>query len=134
MEEKKADNKIINTKKEIFNLEENLIQTKKGLNNLEILEDNFSRINRNLNECLELINYSIKNRKVNIKLQNLCDESSIYYGKTRSNLEEERDLIKKQINELDERLDELNQSLKDELNKENKEEKEQLEEVEVIEE
>lgn len=134
MEEKKADNKIINTKKEIFNLEENLIQTKKGLNNLEILEDNFSRINRNLNECLDLINYSIKNRKVNIKLQNLCDESSIYYRKTRSNLEEERDLIKKQINELDERLDELNESLKDELNKENKEEKEQLEEVEVIEE
>ena len=134
MDDKKADNRIINTKIEISHLEDNLNQTKKGLNNLEILEGNFSRINRNLNECLELINSSIKNRKVNNKLQSMCDESNIFYGKTRVNLEDERDLILKQINEIDERLEELNDSLKEELNKEEISEKEKVIEKEEIEE
>ena len=133
MDDKKADNRIINTKIEISHLEDNLNQTKKGLNNLEILEGNFSRINRNLNECLELINSSIKNRKVNNKLQSMCDESNIFYGKTRANLEDERDLILKQINEIDERLEELNDSLKEELNKEEVSEEEKVIEKEEIE-
>ena len=130
MEEKKADNRILNTKIEIDHLEDNLNQTKKGLNNLEILEGDFSRIHRNLNECLVLINSCVKNRRVNNKLQNICDESNIYYGKTKSNLEEERDLILKQISEIDNRLDELNKSLKEELNKEKVEKKEENEELE----
>jgi hypothetical protein len=131
---KKADNRILNTKIEIGNLEDNLSQTKKGLNNLEILESNFSRINRNLNECLDLINSCVKNKRINNKLQNICDESNIYYGKTKSNFDEERELIINQINEIDERLDELNKSLKEELNKEKeeKEEKDNEEELEEI--
>lgn len=123
MEEKKADNKIINTRIKISNLEDNLHQTKKGLSNLELLEDNFSRINRNLNECLDLLNISVKNKRVNNKLQSICDESNVFYGKTKVNLEDERDLILKQINDIDEKIDELNKTLKDELNKEEFEEK-----------
>ena len=135
MEElKKADNRILNTKIEIGNLENNLSQTRKGLNNLEILESNFSRINRNLNECLDLINSCVKNRRVNNKLQNICDESNIYYGKTKSNFDEERELIISQINEIDERLDKLNQTLKEELNKEKIEVIENDEEIEETEE
>lgn len=123
MEEKKADNKIINTRIKISNLEDNLHQTKKGLSNLELLEDNFSRINRNLNECLDLLNISVKNKRINNKLQSICDESNVFYGKTKVNLEDERDLILKQINDIDEKIDELNKTLKDELNKEEFEEK-----------
>jgi hypothetical protein len=83
---------------------------------------------------LDLINSCVKNKRINNKLQNICDESNIYYGKTKSNFDEERELIINQINEIDERLDELNKSLKEELNKEKeeKEEKDNKEELEEI--
>ena len=118
MDEKKADNSIINTKVEIRHAEDDLFQSKNDLNQLEILESNFSIINKNLNQCIDLLNISVKNKRINNKIQSMCDESFVSYNKAMFNIDEERDMIVEQINEIENKIDLLNEKLKEELNKE----------------
>ena len=65
MEEKKADNKIYEAKKEIERLDEQIYNNQKSLEKLDELEESFAAINVCLNKCVELVNKSIKGRKVN---------------------------------------------------------------------
>lgn len=118
MDEKKADNSIINTKVEIKHAEDNLFQSKKDLNQLEILEFNFSVINKNLNQCIDLLNMSVKNKRINNKIQSMRDDSFVSYNKAMFDIGEERDVIVEQINEIENKIDLLNEKLKEELNKE----------------
>lgn len=133
MEDKNADNRIINTKKEISILEEDLSSNKKSLNELDYLEFNISSIKRNLNECVELINSSVKNKRINNKFQALADDTNSYYGRTKTSFEDERVIITDRITEIKNRIDELDESLKKDIDELNKD-KEDNEEVIVEEE
>lgn len=128
MEEKKADNRIIETRKQIINIEDDLSETKNSLYELEDLEMNFTNINRNLNQCLDILNFSIKNNAKINKIQSIGDNANIYYGKTKTNILEEREIINDKINNLKEKLDELNEILKMEEKEIEKEETEKISE------
>ena len=124
MEEKKADNKIIQVKKQINVTEERLADSRKKLRGIEDLEDNFSHLNKNLNICVELLNLSIKNKTVNKKIGYMNDDSTIGYKKTSSSLLDEKEMTKKEINDLNDEIDKLTDEIK-ELYKELEEEKEE---------
>ena len=137
MGDKNADNRIINTKKEISILEDDLSSNKKSLSELDYLEFNISSIKRNLNECVELINSSVKNKRINNKFQTLADDTNGYYGRTKASFEDERVIITDRITEIKNRINELDESLKkdmEELSEEKDEDKEEIENVSVEEE
>ena len=117
MEEKRADNRIIHVRKQIVACEDNLVEAKDTLRGIEDLEDNFSHLNRNIERCVELLNSSVKNRKVVRKLDHMIYDNKISYRKSSSSLEEEKELTQEKINELNDKIDELNKEIK-EINKE----------------
>ena len=124
MEDKKIDNKIIQTKKEIKIIEDDLTRTKKALKEIEYLEDNITHLNRNLNQCVELINLSIKNKNVSQKINTISNDTIINYKKTSLSINEEKEITTKKINELNEKKELLNDELK-KINEEKEENKEQ---------
>lgn len=117
MEEKKADNRIIQAKKQIVAYEDNLVEAKDALRGIEDLEDNFSHLNRNIERCVELLNSSVKNRKVVRKLDHMIYDNKVCYKKSSSTLEEEKEYTQDKINELNDKIDELNKEIK-EINRE----------------
>lgn len=143
MEEKKADNKIIEVKKQINATEEKLADSRKKLRGIEDLEDNFSHLNKNLNICVELLNASVKNKTVCKKIDYMNEDSTVGYMRTSSSLWDEKETTKKEINNLNDKMDELTNEIKEiyreieeEKKKENKQEikEEKKEEVKVNEE
>lgn len=134
MEEKKADNRIIQVKKELVACEDNLTEAKDKLRGIEDLEDSFSHLNRNVERCVDILNVSVKNRKVTNKIDRMFYDNKVSFKKTYVNLEEEKEFTQDEINELNNKIDELNETLKEEKNKkeelveEKKEEKQENEE------
>lgn len=113
MGEKKADNRIIQVRKQIVAYEDNLKEAKDVLRGIEDLEDNFSHLNRNIERCVELLNASIKNKKVSNKLDHMIYDNKISYRKSYSTLDEEKEITQDKINELNDKIDELNKEIKD---------------------
>ncbi len=134
MDEKKADNKIIQVKKQINITEEKLADSRKKLNKIENLEENFSHLNKNINLCVELLNASVKNKNINRKINHMSEESIVGFKKTSSSLIDEKELTKKEIRELNDEMDKLNDEIKelykDKEKEEKKEEKEEVKEIE----
>lgn len=124
MEEKKADNRIIQVRKELSVTEDTLTETKDKLRGLDNLEESFSHLNKNITLCVELLTSSIKNKKVNQKMDYLFHDSKVSYMKSTSSIHDEKEDTRDKINELNDKIDELNKIIKEELNKE-----EQVEEV-----
>lgn len=134
MDEKKADNKIIQVKKQINITEEKLADSRKKLNKIENLEENFSHLNKNINLCVELLNASVKNKNINRKINHMSEENIVGFKKTSSSLIDEKELTKKEIRELNDEMDKLNDEIKelykDKEKEEKKEEKEEVKEIE----
>lgn len=134
MEEKRADNRIIQVKKELVACEDNLTEAKDKLRGIEDLEDSFSHLNRNIERCVDILNVSVKNRKVTNKIDHMFYDNKVSFKKTYVNLEVEKEFTQDKINELNDKIDELNETLKEEKNKkeelveEKKEEKQENEE------
>ena len=133
MEEKKADNRIIHVRKQIVACEDNLVEARDALRGIEDLEDNFSHLNRNIERCVDLLNSSVKNRKVNKKFDSMIYDSKVSYRKSSSSLEEEKEFTQEKINELNEKIDELNKEIKEinkkmEIQEKREEKKEETEE------
>lgn len=118
MEEKKADNRIIQVRKELSVTEDTLTEAKDKLRGLDNLEENFSHLNKNITLCVELLASSIKNKKVNQKMDYLFHDSKVSYMKSTSSINDEKEDTRDKINDLNDKIDELNKIIKEELNKE----------------
>ena len=117
MEEKMADNKIIQAKKQISVYEGNLREARSTLKGIEDLEDNFSHLNRNIERCLELLSSSVRNRKVTKMFEHMMYENKVSYRKTSYSLDEEKEFTRKKINKLSVDIDDLNKKIKEEYKK-----------------
>lgn len=127
MEEKIADNKIIEVKKQLVACEDNLVEAKDALRGIEDLEDSFSHLNRNIERCIDILNSSVKNRKVIKKLDHMIYDNKVSYRRTNFTLDEEKEITQEKINELNDKIDELNKEIK-EINKKIEIVEEQIEE------
>lgn len=124
MDEKKADNKIMEVRKQISATEERLADSRKKLRGIEDLEDNFSHLNKNLNICVELLNASVKNKSVSKKIDYMSEDSTVGFMKTSSSLLEEKETTEKEISDLNDEMDKLTDEIK-EIYKELEEDKKQ---------
>lgn len=130
MEEKKADNKIYEAKKEIERLDEQIYNNQKSLEKLDELEESFAAINVCLNKCVELVNKSIKGRKVNRRMDEISIENKVKFTGAVYTLDDERRQLRDEINKLNDRKDEAVKEMKKEISKDsnNKEENKKEEE------
>ena len=132
MEEKKADNRIIEVKKEININEERLADSRKKLRGIEDLDENFSHLNKNLNICVEIINSSVKNKGVNKKINYMSEDSTIGFKRTSSSLYDEKEDTQKEIRNINDQIDKLSDEIKEiyqELEELRKEKEEKVEET-----
>lgn len=129
MEEKKADNRIIQARKQIAAYENNLVEAKDALKGIENLEDNFSHLNRNIERCVDLINSSVKNKKVTKKFDHMIYDNKIGYRRSSAIWDEEKEITRERINDINNKIEELENQIKEEHSKEEKrEEKKEIKE------
>lgn len=134
MDEKKADNKIMEVRKQISATEERLADSRKKLRGIEDLEDNFSHLNKNLNICVELLNASVKNKSVSKKIDYMSEDSTVGFMKTSSSLLEEKETTEKEISDLNDEMDKLTDEIKEiykELEEDKKEENKEEKKEEI---
>ena len=116
MEEKKADNTIIN-KNKIRALDSEIDFEKNKIKKLDDIEELFITLNKDINKCVELLGESIKGKNIQNKLAAVSENSKISMKKGMSNIEEERKNIRKNISSLINEKDKITSEAK----KENKE-------------
>lgn len=114
MEDKKADNKIIENKVKIKELDSKIEIQKDKNKKLDELEEIVTSLNKNINICLELLSSSIKGNNNEKKLSAIEAENQINYKKSISNIEIQRKIIKNNIKKMN---DEKENILNKEKNK-----------------
>jgi len=114
MEEKKADNRLIENKNKMNEINSKLDYEKNKMKRLDDMEELFVSLNKDINKCVELLGESIKGKNVSRRLNSVQENNNINLRKGMVNIEEERESIKKNIVELSNEKDELIDKMKKE--------------------
>ena len=133
MDEKKADDKLYQTKKKIDNVDEHIESNQEKLKGLDDLEETFSSLHNNMMTCAMLLSQSMKSKRTTAIVNNIEETNQVEYRKTISSIDDERRTTKENIKKLNDEKESLNKELKqlyDNQNQKNEEErkKENLEE------
>ncbi len=100
MEEKRADNKVIETKQKINKIDDNLDSEKKKIKNLSDMQDSVNSINRNMDRCIELLSKSIKGPTTQNIFDDMHNTNRKFLINASQNIEDETTIARKNINEL----------------------------------
>ena len=122
MEEKKADNVVLNKKAEISKIELEVDRNKKLLSSLDSVEENFRELRKNIENCIDLLNNSIKGANVQRQLAAISEENVDSYNTSMKNIYEKRDELNTKIKDLYNKKDKINDEIKDIYKEELKEE------------
>jgi len=100
MDNKKADNQILNTKQKINNIDNKLDLEKKHLNKIDEMHQEINSLAKDINKCVELLSKSMKGPTVNNMFQDMENTNRTFYRRATMELEQEEINIKKNINKL----------------------------------
>ena len=114
MEEKKADNKILENKARIKEIDSQIDVEKDKGKQLDDIEEVVVSLNKNIERCLELLGTSVKGNNFEKKLSAYQTENKINYKKNMNDIESQRELLKANINKLYNEKDELLENIKNE--------------------
>lgn len=114
MEEKRADNKIIENKAKIKELDSKIDIEKNKDKQLDDIEEVVTSLNKNIARCLELLGDSIQGNNFDKRLDAYETQNRINYRKNINNIEAQRDYYKDRINRLNNEKEELLEDMKDE--------------------
>ncbi len=125
MQEKKADNKINESKIEIDKIDNKIAVSKEAIKNLDYIEDCLISLNKNLSTCIELLGTSMKGKKSNAILSKSDETRMISIKKSLSTIEQSRENEKNKIKKYNEYRDKLENQLKEQEKEESEDNKEQ---------
>ena len=117
MEEKKADNKILESKAKIKEIDSKIDEEKVKDKQLDDIEEVVTSLNKNIARCLELLGKSVQGNNFEKKLIAYESENRINYRKNMGNVEAQREILKDNINKLYNEKDELLETIKEEEDK-----------------
>ncbi len=117
MEGKQADNKILDNKAKVKEIDSKIDIEKNKENNLDDIEEVVNSLNSNINKCIELLGISIKGNNTERKLSALEIENRINYKKSMNDIEAQRQLLKSNITKLNDEKEEALNNIKEEENK-----------------
>ena len=124
---KTADNKINRCKSEIDILDSNIYNSKKTIECLNNIEENFEVLNKNLTTCIELLNRAIKGKKAKIILNEVSGIKSKNIKSSLSSIDEYRTQEEKKIRKYDEEREKLIEKRQEEIKKSTEEVKKEEE-------
>ena len=113
MEEKKADDKRIENKNEMENINNQIDFNKEKLKKLDDLESDFQELKKLIDHTVELLGKSIKGGNIDKVLDSISDDNKKTFINVTKNIDEDRSEIESDLRILNEE--------KDNLTKENKE-------------
>lgn len=123
MDEKQADNKIINSKqyerrREIAEIENKINSHTQNLKQLRQNQETYNEINKRLNHCIELLSNSIKGNKTELLLDSMRTENIYRIKKINEDIDNDKNIEIKYINSLSENKKKLIKEYNEEENKE----------------
>ena len=101
--------KIFKTTKDI---DKKIDTERKRVKQIDKLYDEITKLNRQINRCVEVFSSSMEGQVVNITLGEIYDENRINYRKASELLEEEIDSSKRKINEYHKEKEEIVENIK----------------------
>ena len=107
MEEKKADNKVLENKAKIKEIDSRIDDVKNRGKKLDDMEEIVDSLNKNIDKCLELLGKSVKGNNYEKRLDAYQTENKINYKKNIGYIEAQRDLIKNKITRLNKEKEDL---------------------------
>ena len=110
-----ADNKILITRSEIENINDQIDMSKSKLKSLDDMEEGFTSLSKNIAKCVELLSQSMKGNNVEQKLGAISDNNRIYYLRAMGSIDDERQEAKKKLKELYDQKDEMEKLKKEQL-------------------
>lgn len=127
--EKVADNKkidnqmldkqeVVNYKNKINEIDDRIDQEKSRMRELDDMEELFVSLSKNITKCVDLLNKSIKGNNISNKLNSIEENNKINFSKSIGNLEIERDEIKNNIVDLNNKKEDYQQKMKEDNIKE----------------
>jgi len=114
MDIKKADNSVITTKQNIEQIDDKINIEKERIRKLENIHEELISLNRNMDKCIEILSKSMKGPTSNVMFDDMHNSNRIFLLKTASNLTEQAELSRKNINKLYQEKDEIINTNKEE--------------------
>lgn len=125
VETKVADNKINTTDQTVFKMkvnDKNIESSYDALKSIDEMEDAFSRLNKNMNRLVELLDKAAKGRKVSQHLDDIRLSNQKIYRSSVYDLDIRRKNTKKQLEEFENVKEEFRKKLREEEEETKKEE------------
>lgn len=113
---KVADNRIIENKKNIDNIDDMIDQNKNRIKSLNNMEDNFQALSRSIEKCVDLLNKSIKGNNIERKLGDISDNNKISLKRVLGTIDDERQEVNKELKNLFNQKDYLEKETRNLLN------------------
>ncbi|MDD6271942.1 MAG: hypothetical protein PUA90_00270 [bacterium] len=113
IEDIELNNKINNKKKELDIVFEEIKNQKIANKKYDELEEDFSRIKKNLSEAMYYLGYSIKGKRINNVIQNMDEKNQIIYRKVINSIDDKKKDSKNKIKQLYEQTEILTKELKE---------------------
>ena len=96
---KQADNRIVNRKKAVYQIENQIDERKNRINDIEDMQDTFASLNKSVNGCLDLLRKA-KGPSANYKIDDMYQNNVKIIRKVNNILDEEKVNTRKEINDL----------------------------------
>ena len=107
MNDKRVDNTFINYRKAINNYEDQVDIEKQKLKKVEFMQDELISLNKNMETCIELLSKSIKGSNTTSRFEDMHNANRVFLLKSLSMLDEKKEELKKGINHLNEKKENM---------------------------
>ena len=122
-ETRKADNRIIENRQKINEVDNQIDDEKGRLEKLSTMQETIDSIAKNVDKCIELLSKSMKGPNTDSLFNDMYNSNKAFFKKASSNIESEETNSRKKINELYKEKEKILKDTKDYANEEkNKEE------------
>lgn len=113
MEEKKADNRLLEIKKKNNKIDNKLAEEHNLINKLDSIEEELYSLKKTSNNCIELIRLSMKGGNINRVLESMIEDNKEYFSNTFAKIEEQRKFSQDRIKNLNQEKDKLKEKYND---------------------
>ena len=107
MEEKRADDRRIEKKRELNAIDEMISDEKRKIHNMDEMEYNFISIKKNIDTTAELLSKSIKGGNINRVLDSVTANTGKIVSGALTNVDNDREVSKNKIRYLSDKKEEL---------------------------
>ena len=100
MEKKTKDNKLLDNKKQIRQIDNLIDNEKNRLKKIDSMQESIVSVTKNMNQCIDLLSVSIKGTMNANLLNDMRDSNKTFYINMATTLDDESEISRKKINKL----------------------------------